>query len=520
MIILLPVMRWYLVIASVLSIVAAAPSPVPFSSTYNELNSYDVEKDYWSLEGVGHFSEWSKSTKRQFVDEVRAGRASEWVVVMGNEGGDLDSMTAALTWSYHLSHLALNSTHTFSHQQQQDEPHPPHPKKAIALLQTPRDALDLRPENKLALHNVQMSPGHRDLLTIDELPLPAEELAKQLKGIVLVDHPQPLSIWQGARVLSIFDHHKDRGSAPDARPRIFEGTASCTTIVAREMLNELEQLPKEYHMPHEVVELILDAIALDSDGLKKGTPEDKFTSRRLLKRSNWKSEKLLEVMDRLDGEMKKAKKDLEDLGIRDLLRRDWKGDIVKTSSESYPEVHLGLASIPYSLDDQIKRTLHETTQSWFDIEGEWTKEIRADISLSLNSFKLIKKKVEINGLIIETTSTEPDTDDDDEDDERQIFDVEEYMVIDQNGAKTYFKKQKVREVCLVVRASHRLDEDSANSLFNSIKQTVDESPFIDAEPWHKVDELVQRQMVWVHHVPNGGRKLIRPIIEDAVKNWK
>lgn len=503
-------MRWCLITSIFCSFVTTSPIK-PFSSTYDRSFSYDVDPTYWNLEeGVGHFSEWSKSTKRQFVDEIRAGKASEWVVVMGNEGGDLDSMTAALTWSYHLSHLALNTTHTI-------DSHPPHPKKAIALLQTPSDALDLRPENKLALRNVQMSPGHRDLLTIDELPLPAEQLAKQLKGIVLVDHPQPLSVWEGATVLSIFDHHKDRNVAPNARPRIFEGTASCTTIVAREMLNELEELPQEYHMPHEVVELILDAIALDSDGLKKGTPEDKFTSRRLLKRSNWKSEKLLDVMDRLEDEMKKAKKDLDDLGIRDLLRRDWKGDIVKTSSKRYPEVHLGLASIPYSLDDQIKRTLHENTQSWFDIESQWTKEIRADVSLSLNSYKIIKKKVEIDGLIIETISKEPDTDSDD--DEMEIFE-EEYMEIDQKGAKTLFKKQKVREVCLVVRASHRLDENSATSLFNVIKETIDESPFIDAEPWHKVNELEQRQMVWVHHVPNGGRKLIRPIIEDAVRNWK
>lgn len=38
-------------------------------------------------EGVGHFSEWSKSTKRDFIDDVRAGNAHEWVIVMGNEGG-------------------------------------------------------------------------------------------------------------------------------------------------------------------------------------------------------------------------------------------------------------------------------------------------------------------------------------------------------------------------------------------------------------------------------------------------
>lgn len=228
-------------------------------------------------------------------------------------------MTAALTWAYHLSHLpvpAFNGSHTLHS----------HSIKAVALLQTPRDALDLRPENKLALRNVQMSPGHRDLLTIDELPLPATELAGQVKGIILVDHPTPRSVWSKARILSIFDHHKDRGVAPDAKPRLFEATASCTTIVAREMLNELESLPQEYHMPHEVVELILDAIALDSDGLNKATTDDRFTARRLLKRSNWKSQKLLDVMNRLDEEMSRAKKDLDSLGVRDLLRRDWKGE--------------------------------------------------------------------------------------------------------------------------------------------------------------------------------------------------
>lgn len=153
---------------------------------------------------------------------------------------DLDSMTAALTWAYHLSHNNEAGNRT------------------IALLQTPRDALDLRPENKLALRNVLMSPGHRDLLTIDELPVPPRELAKQIKGIVLVDHPAPLSDWEEAKVEAIFDHHLDRGAAPDARPRIFEPVASCTTIVARQMLDELEARKEgEYHVPHEVVELIL-----------------------------------------------------------------------------------------------------------------------------------------------------------------------------------------------------------------------------------------------------------------------
>ena len=37
---------------------------------------------------------------------------------------------------------------------------------AVALLQTPRDSLDLRPENKFALENAQMAhKNHQDLLS-------------------------------------------------------------------------------------------------------------------------------------------------------------------------------------------------------------------------------------------------------------------------------------------------------------------------------------------------------------------
>ncbi|KAI7685221.1 hypothetical protein KC353_g20899, partial [Hortaea werneckii] len=84
--------------------------------------------------GVGHFSEWSRQTKKEFLIDWQAGRMNEWTLVQGNEAGDLDSMTAALAWAYHLEHSAEELGGS---------------RKAIALLQTPTDALDLRPENKL-----------------------------------------------------------------------------------------------------------------------------------------------------------------------------------------------------------------------------------------------------------------------------------------------------------------------------------------------------------------------------------
>ncbi|KAF1994162.1 DHH phosphoesterase [Amniculicola lignicola CBS 123094] len=412
-------------------------------------------------EGVGHFSEWSRAAKKEFLIDWQASRESEWILVQGNEAGDLDSMTAALTWAYHLEHSTANTSN---------------PIKAIALLQTPTDCLDLRPENKLALHNSQMSSGHRDLLTMDELPEDPETLSRKVKGIVLVDHAEPLRKWKDAKILSIFDHHVDRGAGPDAKPRIFEKTASCTTIVARQMLNELEKLEAEYHMPHELLELILSAIAIDSSGLtdEKTTHDDVETSDRILKRSAWKDTHLKDVMDSLDEQLGTAKKDLDHMSLRDLLRRDWKGDMVDTPSPRTPAVSLGFASVPYSMDEQIAKTEFEELFDWFAIHAAWTAQIGVDISVSLNKYK----------------------------------------TKDNDG-----KKKKIREIVLVVRDDVRIDQVQADSLFKTVKEAIERnSSIVNLKPWHNANQLAPRQMVWSHE-SESGRKLVRPIIEEAVMAW-
>ncbi|GIZ38608.1 hypothetical protein CKM354_000202000 [Cercospora kikuchii] len=409
--------------------------------------------------GVGHFSEWSRATKKEFLIDWQAGKASEWIFVQGNEGGDLDSMTAALAWAYHLEHSTQNTSH---------------PQKAIALLQTPTDALDLRPENKVALKNSLMSSGHSDLLTIDELPEDPETLARDLKGIIIVDHPVPLRKWSQAPILSIFDHHVDSGAGPDAKPRIFEKVASCTTLVARQMLDELEALPEEYHMPHELLELILGAIAIDSDGLEDATEEDRKTAQRVLERSNWHKSDLDDKMQEVAEALKDAKKDLDHLSVRDLLRRDYKGDLVDTPSPRTPTVSLGFASIPFSLDEQIEKTEFQALFDWFAIEAAWTAQVGMDISVALNKYK----------------------------------------VKDKHG-----NKQKIREIVLVVRSDVRIDEDQADDLFRTVSKAIEEEPTLNAKPWHRADELGRRQMVWYHEREDAGRKVIRPIIEKAVESW-
>ncbi|KAK8007895.1 hypothetical protein PG989_001885 [Apiospora arundinis] len=393
--------------------------------------------------GVGHFSEWSRENKRQFLIDWQNDRSSDWTIVQGNEGGDLDSMTSALTWAYHLSHSTQNSSH---------------PIKAIALLQTPTDALDLRPENKLALDNSKMSSGHSDLLTLDELPEDPDTLAEAIKGIVIVDHPVPLRKWRKAPILSIFDHHKDSGAGQDAKPRVFEKVASCTTLVARQMLDELEALPEEYHMPHELLELILSAIAIDSGG----------------PRCNWRESDLYDKMGDLSKELKSAKKDLDHLGLRDLLRRDWKGDLVDTPSPRTPTVSLGFSSIPYSMDQQINKTEFGELFDWFAVEAAWTAQVGADISVALNKYK----------------------------------------TRDDKG-----KKQKIREIVLCVRTDVRINMAQADSLFETVSKAIEADETLKVKPWYRAKELGTRQMVWTHEREDAGRKIIRPIVEAAVEAW-
>lgn len=160
------------------------PKPVQGQMVLDPPAAHDVIRPH--KVGVGHFSEWSRATKKEFLIDWQAGKESEWILVQGNEGGDLDSMTSALAWAYHLEHSTENTSQ---------------PVKAIALLQTRTDALDLRPENTVALDNSKMTSGHEDLLTIDELPEDPETLSRKIKGIVLVDHAEPLRKWKDAKIL-------------------------------------------------------------------------------------------------------------------------------------------------------------------------------------------------------------------------------------------------------------------------------------------------------------------------------
>ena len=55
------------------------------------------------------FPRWAQESEDAFIKALEAGNADDWVVTMGNQAGDMDSMVSALAWAYHLRY-SPNST--------------------------------------------------------------------------------------------------------------------------------------------------------------------------------------------------------------------------------------------------------------------------------------------------------------------------------------------------------------------------------------------------------------------------
>ncbi|CAD6581269.1 MAG: hypothetical protein CYPHOPRED_001536 [Cyphobasidiales sp. Tagirdzhanova-0007] len=387
----------------------------PLSNPQTVFDSFDhgLELEF----GASHLSEWCALSKRKFLKAVRDDDASEWTVVMGNEAGDLDSMVSAIAYAYDISHLKHGSS------------------KAVALLQVEAAAIDLRPENKLALTKAGMARGHKDLLTLEELPVSPNQIGAMIKGLILVDHNKPLSVWEDTPILGVIDHHHDFGTNLTASPRLIEPAGSCSSLVTSLILGH-----KHSHgpIPRSLGDLILYAIAIDTKGLKKGLAIDRASAEAIFPHSHYSEEDFQETLKDLAKVMKKAKNDLDDLTLTQLIQRDWKGDIVKDSTVP---VHLGFASIPMSFADMIKRTPNDTLEAFFEIDNDWAHQNKVDIAILLTSFK----------------------------------DSE---------------KVKHREIILTVRAGHRIDEAEAERLFNDVKRDIEASPckeVIEAlEECHKI----------------------------------
>jgi len=382
------------------------------------------------------------------LEAFEKGGVGDWIVVIGNEAADTDTMASSLAMAYHLSHRY--------HQ----------PEKAVALLQIDREAIDYRPENTLALDFARLNSVHADLLTLDQLPYHRGKVAQMIKGLVLVDHNRPLSYWAGAPVLGIVDHHWDRGVNSTADPRIISMVGSASSLVGNIISIETE---KHEPIPRGLADLLLSAIAIDTNGLKKGKAKkaDRNAAQSLFARSTSRHKDLKPFMKSLAKDLKKAQSQLQNLTVGQMFSRDYKGDVMYNSTIP---VNVGYANIPEVLDDLIERSKNGTMQGLVAETREWIAANKVDVLITMTKAK------------------------------------------DKKG-------NKIRELILIVEPGTNLDEDMAERIYHTIRDEVATDTQLSLKPWRAEKDWGRWRFAWKQIGSGTGRKAIRPIVERAIQEW-
>ncbi|KAA8894684.1 hypothetical protein FN846DRAFT_1029920 [Sphaerosporella brunnea] len=165
------------------------------------------------------------------------------------------------------------------------------------------------------LRELSLEPS--DLLFADDSPsflsLPPEALE-----IHLVDHNKLTVPLPSDRVRGIIDHHDDEGLYLSASPRVITKAGSCASLIIQEFFNS-SRLGEEGK--GQIARLALAAVLMDTANLTHKVTEHDVTAVELLRREclspSWDQNKFYAALF-------KAKTSVDDLSLRDLIRKDYK----------------------------------------------------------------------------------------------------------------------------------------------------------------------------------------------------
>ncbi|TRY63048.1 hypothetical protein TCAL_12306, partial [Tigriopus californicus] len=238
-------------------------------------------------------------------------------VVLGNEAGDLDSVTSALTYAYHL-------------QEHRDY-------ECIPVLNFPRLDLPLKTEVRFCLKKLHLNPEH--LVFVDDLNW--VELGDALE-LTLVDHNvinKPELKFLEPNVVAVFDHHVQERQDIDDLDFQLDFVGSASTLIAERIFQENPEMQEET-----VLKLIRWTIITDTSNLspakKKATKLDIEILEQI---ENILAESAASMWNRkvIYEEIIKAKSDTSSFCANQLLRKDLKVVYFKA-----PEITVSLSSLP------------------------------------------------------------------------------------------------------------------------------------------------------------------------------
>ncbi|PIL29014.1 hypothetical protein GSI_09062 [Ganoderma sinense ZZ0214-1] len=320
-------------------------------------------------------SAFLREKKASYLDAVKAGKGSEWTVVMGNEAGDLDSIASSIAYAWYATKVQGIL--------------------AVSLTQTRRAELRLRAENLHAFTLAHLNPD-TDILCLDDVsrvPFPSTNFA-------LVDHNRLGARFTqdnpAARVVAVVDHHEDEGLYRDtAAPRLIAvPTGSCASLVTQLFAEHQSGLDD---IPPELATLLLCSILIDTSGLKPGgkaEAADHRAARLLVPRAqaaalcaHVSNANLLVAsasppaaananvhapsgmhideaaphetagLRELHHTLQEKKASIAHLGTQDLLRRDYKEYTMQRAGTTSPEreIRVGLSSVPVGFAEWLPR---------------------------------------------------------------------------------------------------------------------------------------------------------------------
>lgn len=277
------------------------------------------------------------------------------VVVVGNSGGDVDSMMSALATAHLVEGVALAAFNRSEARLRRD---------AVALL------------------------GHYGLESFEELTCIDELGEAPLDSVVLVDHNSIEPATFGTRsptVSGILDHHADAGlydSAPLFRV-VDPACGSTCTIVAERLLAKSETSP-------DLLGLLVSTIALDTRGFDPA-------KQRFSQRDVRVVHSLLDALGAPSAEdvryrtvpggiaadvasvaavLLKARTDVSDLTASELLRMDYK-------QASAGSLEIGVAGCLATLDDLCRRALDRDGATLGALLRELADERRLDLVFAM-----------------------------------------------------------------------------------------------------------------------------------------
>ncbi|XP_078328522.1 uncharacterized protein LOC111111795 isoform X1 [Crassostrea virginica] len=238
-----------------------------------------------------------KETKN-FLGEAAQGEKNLHVVI-GNESCDLDSVIAALTYSYFLHKTsASDSIHS------------------LPVLNIPRSQSHLKTDSNFLLRQTGINPDHltyRDDLDLHDLH------QKGRLSLTLVDHNVLVgsNVSLEESVTMVIDHHQLERKPSDKVKLVHDLVGSCCSLVAGILLDS-----PEFSLTPQIAKMLIGTILVDtvntSPEAGKTTPYDQEMLGRLLS--------LIPDLDteKLYDDIQQAKNDVSALSKREILEKDQK----------------------------------------------------------------------------------------------------------------------------------------------------------------------------------------------------